>query len=147
MGLREDREPVVLETFDQEQLPQRLGAVEPLRVDARDEPAQSGLVARDRQRLVEHVVFEVEARIVDPAPAPEAERGLRELLAVARDAVQADTHVLEKLVPVRRRPLEDRDAADVHLGVRALLKEERRVERAQRVQMLLWLGHTGRRGY
>ena len=78
---------------------------------------------------------------------PEAEWRLGELLAVPRNTVQANPHVLEELVPIRRWALEDRDAADVHLGVRALLEEERRVERAERVQMLLWLGHTGCRGY
>ena len=46
VGLRQDREAVVGEALDQQQLPERLGAVQPLGVDPRDEPAQRRLVAR-----------------------------------------------------------------------------------------------------
>ena len=83
------------------------------------------------------MVLEVEARVVDPARAADPGRRVGELLAVARRAVEAAADVREEVVERRRLAAEDRDAADVHVRRRALLEQERRVERAQRVEVLL----------
>ena len=59
-----------------------------------------------RQRGVAHVVLEVEARVVDPQRATRAGGRHRELLAVARDEVQAPAQRVEHLGVGRRRALE-----------------------------------------
>ena len=137
MGLRDQREAAVVESLHEPQLPQRLRAVEPLRVDAGGERAQLVLGAGLRQRGVAQVVLEVEARVVDPHRSPGLDRRERELLAVAGDEVQPPAHVVGEVVERRRRALEDHDGADVHVGVLALLCQERRVHRRQPIAVRL----------
>ena len=74
---------------DEPDLPQRLGAVELLGEHAAGQLAQLLLARRRRQRGVADVVADVEVRVVDPHRARLRERRERELLAVARDLVQA----------------------------------------------------------
>ena len=93
-----------------------------------------------RQRRVAHVVGEVEARVVDPQRPAGLERRRRELLPVARDEVQARLDVREERVERRRLALEQREAADVHVRVRLLLRQEAGIDRREPIEMLL-LGH------
>ena len=88
VGLGDQREAAALEPLDEPRLPQRLRAVQPLRVDARGQRAQLLLRARLRQRRVAHVVLEVEARVVDPDRPAGLQRRERELVPVARHEVQ-----------------------------------------------------------
>ena len=121
-------------------LPQRLGAVERLRVHARGERAQLRLGAGRRQRGVAHVVLEVEAGVVDPQRAAGLDGREGELLAEARHEVQARAHVVGEPLVGGRRALEDHHRADVHVGRRALLRDEGRIHRGQPVAVLL--GHA-----
>ena len=98
MGLGDQREAPVLEPLHEPQLPQRLRAVEPLGVDPGGERAQLLLAAGLRQRGVAQVVLEVEVRVVDPQRPAGLERRERELLAVARDQVQAAADVVGEVV-------------------------------------------------
>ena len=68
---------------------------------------------------------------------PVSSGGTRELLAVARDEVQPAAHVVGEVVERRRRALEDHDGADVHVGVLALLGQERRVHRREPIAVCL----------
>ncbi len=90
-----------------------------------------------RQRRVAHVVGEVEVRIVDPERPAGLDRREGELLPEAGDHVQAAAHVLEQVLVGRRRSLEDHDRADVHVRVGRLVRQERRVDRAQPVHVSL----------
>src|SRR5439155_26810007 len=83
------------------------------------------------------VVLEVERRVVDPKRPSGLQRRDGELLAVARDEVQPPADVVAEVVVCRRRPLEQRDGADVHVRVRPLLRKERRVRRGETVAVLL----------
>src|SRR3954454_6266024 len=98
MDLRQQREAVALEPLDQPDLPERLVAVEALREDAPRERAQLLLLARHRQGGGAHVVADVERGIVDPARAALAERDERELLAVARNQMQAFPDPVDELL-------------------------------------------------
>ena len=64
--LAEHREAVALETLDQPDLPERLGAVEVLALDARGLGPQLLQGSGPGQGRVADVVVEVEVRIVDP---------------------------------------------------------------------------------
>src|SRR5215208_3322852 len=66
MGLGNQREPVVLQTFDQVQLPQRSRSVEPAGEHPADELPQLGEAARVRQRRAADVKREVKVLIIDP---------------------------------------------------------------------------------
>ena len=92
------------------------------------------------QRGLAHVVLEVEARVVDPDRPAGLERREAQPLAVARHEVQAPADDVEEVAERRRRALEDRQRADVHVRRGALLREERRVDRGQPVEVLL--GHA-----
>ena len=139
MGLGDQREAVLLEALDQPHLPQRLGAVELLREDPRGQVLQLLPAARGRQRGVADVVLGVEAGVVDPHRPAAVERRVGELVAVARDEVQAPADLFEELVHAGRRAFDDRQAADVHVRHGALLVEEAGVDRSQPVEMAL--GH------
>ena len=93
------------------------------------ERQQRRLVTGLGQGGVADVVGEVERRVVDPQRPAGLERRDRELLAVARDEMQARLDVGEELVEPGRLALEDREPADVHVRVRLLLREEARVDR------------------
>ena len=139
MGLGDEREAAALEALDHPHLPQRLGAVELLGEDPPGQQEELLLGARLRQRGVAHVVLEAEARVVDPQRATRAGGRHRELLAIARDEVQAPAQRVEHLGVGRRRALEHRERADVHVRRGPLLVQEGRVDRGQPVEMLL--GH------
>jgi hypothetical protein len=89
---------------------------------------------------VAHVVGEVEARVVDPERPAELHGREGELLAEARHEVQARADVLEQVVVVGRRSLEDEHRAHVHVAGRGLVREKRDVDGAQAVHVLL--GHA-----
>ena len=85
------------------------------------------------------VVEKVEPVVVDPHRIAE-HGGACELLLVARHAVQAGLHKAPDLVDIggsigvaERRGVEERDGADVHVGIRELVLhvKEARVEGAQ----------------
>ena len=129
MALGEQGEAAVVQSLDDVHLPQRFGAVQLLGEDPRGEPQQRVQVARLRQRGMADVVGEVELRVVDPQRKPGLERRVDHALPVARHQVQSRPHVCHELVVVRRRPVEQHDAADVHVRRRALLGEEPGVDR------------------
>ena len=137
VGLGDQREAVALEALDEPRLPQRLGAVELLGVDARGERAQLLLRAGRGQRGVADVVLEVEARVVDPHRPARLDRRERELLAVARDEVQPPADLVDEVDVAGRRTLEDHHRADVHVRRRPLLRQEGRVHRGQPITVSL----------
>ena len=125
--LGDQREAVVTDAVDQPQLPQRLGAVEPLGEDAAREPAQLILAGGLRQRRVAHVVAGVEVRVVDPDRPALDERRERQLLAVARNEREPALELGDELLVGRRLALEQQHGADVHVRAALLEREERRV--------------------
>ncbi len=131
VALADDREAVAVEALDQPQLPERLAAVELLGEDPRRQVAQLLLGAGRRQRGLAHVVVEVEVGVVDPDRAALVEGDEAQLLAEARDEVQARGDVVAELRVARRRPLEDDRRGDVHVGAGSLHVEERGVEPSQ----------------
>ena len=133
VALADDREAVAVEPLDQPQLPERLGAVELLGEDPRGEVAQLLLGARRRQRGAAHVVVEVEEGIVDPDRPALLEGDEAQLLAEARDEVQARLDVVAELLVGGRRALEDDRRGDVHVGAGALHVEKRGVESGQSI--------------
>ena len=137
VGLGDQREPAALEPLDEPHLPQRLGAVERLRVDPRRERAQLRLGPRHRQRGVADVVLEVEARIVDPQRPAGLDGREGELLAEARDEVEPRADVVREVVVGGRGAVEDHHRADVHVRHRAFLGDERRVDGGQAISVLL----------
>ena len=87
-----------------------------------------------REARVPHVVVEVEARVVDPQRLP-LERGPQQPLPVARDEVQARVDGVADRVdvdaavgPPERAGVEERDAADVHVGLVVLEREHAGIE-------------------
>src|SRR5438067_12491642 len=93
VGLEDQREAILLESFDQPALPQRLGAVELLGGDTCRELKQLLFGSGRWQRGVANVVLEVERRIIDPQRAAALERRVGELLAIARNQVQPASDV------------------------------------------------------
>jgi hypothetical protein len=82
---------------------------------------------------VTDVVAEVEVRVVDPDRPSLPVRHEGELLAEARNEVQARVEVLEELLVARRGAFEDRRRGHVHVSAVALEMQERGVESAQSV--------------
>ena len=119
----------LVEAVDEQQLPQRLRAVQALGEDAAGEVLQLLLAAGRRQAGVAQVVAQVEVRVVDPDRPALVQRDLGEPLAEARDEVQARLDMGEQLVVGRRRAVEDRHRGDVQPRARLLEMQERRVER------------------
>jgi hypothetical protein len=140
--LGDQREAPLFEALDQPHLPQRLGAVQALGEDPRGQQQQLLLGAGVGQRGVADVVLEVEARIVDPQRHAHLDRRKGELLAVARDEVQARSDVVDEVLVGRSRALEDRQRADVHVRRRVLLGEEGGVDGGQPVEVLLRHGRS-----
>ena len=83
------------------------------------------------------VVLEVERGIVRPQRPTGFERRRAQPLPVARDEVQAPADVVEVVIELGRRAVEDQHGADVHVRRRSLLVEERCVNRGEAVQVLL----------
>src|SRR4051794_1754473 len=133
VGLREDREPAVLQAFDDVDLPQRARPVEVARLHPADELAELVEGARSRQRAAPDVVAEVERLVVDPYRVGDPARDEAHLLPVARNHRDALADqptqgvVLVAGVGAVSRA-EDRDLANVHCSGRALEVEERDVE-------------------
>ena len=90
-----------------------------------------------RQRAVADVVLEVEVGVVDPHRAAAVDGRVGELVAVAGNQVQAPADLLEELVHRRRGPLDDREAADVHVRDGALLVQEGGVDWGQPIEVAL----------
>jgi hypothetical protein len=135
--LGDQREAPALEALHEPGLPQRLGAVERLGVDAGGERPQLVLGARLGERGVADVELEVEARVVHPQRPAALQGRERELLAVARDEVQPRADVVDERLEGRRRAFEDEHGPDVHVRGGALLREERRVHRREPVTVVL----------
>jgi hypothetical protein len=100
--LIDDGEAIVLQPLHQPQLPQRFGAIEPLREDPAHRRTQLIHGAGCGQSRMPHVVLEVEAGIVDPQRQGDPPRRERQLLPVARHQVEARLHMFEE-VCIRRR--------------------------------------------
>ena len=98
---------------------------------ARREVAQLLLGAGRRQGALAHVVVEVEVRVVDPDRPPLVEGDEAQLLAEARNQVQARGDVVAELAVGGRRALEDDRRGDVHVGAGALHVKERGIESGQ----------------
>ena len=86
------------ESLHEVDLPQRLLAVELQREQPAGEALELLVAARRGQRAVAHVVAQVEVRVVDPDRAALLQRHEGELLAVARDEMQALVDALQQLV-------------------------------------------------
>jgi hypothetical protein len=138
VALSHDREAVPLESLDQPQLPERLGAVELLGEEAGGQRAQLLLGAGRGQGGLAHVVMEVEVGVVYPHRAALAKRHEAQLLAEAGDEVQTRADVLAELVVVGRRTLEDDRRGHMHMRARPFHVEERGVESGQPI-----LSHAG----
>ncbi len=116
-----DNGPVAVGELQHHHLPERLGAVEPLRVVLAGPPEQLLAPARRRQAGGEDVAVDREERLLLPAGEVEAV-GVRggEALAVAGQARQPADHVLADPIDRRGAPaglrLEQDDATDVHVG-------------------------------
>ncbi len=89
VGLGQQGEAVALQALHQPQLPERLGAVELLREDARGEALQLLLAARLGQRRVADVVGQVEVDVVGPERPPGLQRRHDQPLAEARHLARA----------------------------------------------------------
>ena len=136
MNLREQPHASVLETVDQVELPQRLGAVERAREDPSDLLGELRIRGRRGQRQLAHVVLQVEVRVVDPVRVVEPER----------DLLQAPSEGLQQREPVRHQPLhirqlestirpgariQHRERAHMPGLARRLQRQELRVESCQ----------------
>ena len=139
VGLRDQRETVVLEAFYQPHLPQRLGAVELLGEDPRHETLQLRPRPGRGQGRVAHVILEVEARVVDPHRPPAVECREGELLPVARHQVKTLADLFEEVLHRRSRTFDDREPAHMHVRAGALLVQEGGVHRREPVEVAL--GH------
>ena len=135
MGLVDDREALIPEALDEDQLPERARAVERRREHLVDEIVELGVVTRRRQRDAAHVIGEVEVAIVDPERRAESQRREGETLAQAGQQVNARADVSEEVLMGRRLALADQHGADRHVPVGLLVGQERRVERRQPVHM------------
>ena len=142
VGLRDQGEAALAQALDQPQLPERLGPVELLGEDPGRHPAKHVLVAGRRQGGMADVVAEVELRVVDPEGATGLDRRDRELLPVPRDEVQPALDMVEQILVARRRPLEDRHPADVHVAGRRLVRQKRSVDRRQPIHVSLGHGRN-----
>ncbi len=135
VGLVDDREAVVLEALDQDQLPERARAIEGRREDLADEIVELGVVAGGREADPAHVVGQVEVGIVDPEGRAQAQRREGKSLAQARQEVDATADVGDEVLVAGRLPAAHEHGADRHVPVAPLVGQERRVERSQPVHM------------
>ena len=136
VGLGGERPSPVLEPLEQHAAPQRPRAVEAVRVEVAGPVEQLALAAGRRQRGPRDVGRDVEVGVVLPPGPPEAaRRPARQPLPVARQRGEPLLEPGAQLVEAGRGPVEDEDAADVHVraAVRVLELEERGVERRQQL--------------
>jgi hypothetical protein len=102
VNLREYRKAVLrqidkaVELFDQVELPERSRHVERSRVDAGGLNTELPPVAWLRQRDMAHVIFEIEAFILDPVGMIEVQRHTQKLLAKNRREMQAAFNVAQQ---------------------------------------------------
>ena len=131
MHLQEDRSSVVLESFEDVELPERLAAVERTGQDSPHRALQLQPAARLRDRRSPEVEVQVEPIVVDPERPGEAGGQAKDALPQTRREVEArggdagDILVRERSVLARR---EHGHARDVHVHGGALEIEEARVE-------------------
>ena len=136
MGLGDQREAPAREVLDEPDLPQRLGAVEPLREQPPGELLQRRLIGGLGQGGVAEVVVGVEVRVVRPDRPALAEGHVGEALAVAGHEVQTTLDVLDESSSVGAVPSNTITEGDMHVGRRVILEmQERRVERRQAVRV------------
>ncbi len=141
MGLRDQREAPAGHGLHQPYLPQRLGAIEPLREKAPGEPLQRDLIGRLRQGGVADVVVGVEVGVIGPHRPPLAVGDVGQTLAVARDEVQAVVDVVDEFPQRWSLAFEDHHRRDMHVRRRVVLEvQERRVQGGQPVG----IGHAHR---
>ena len=129
-----DQSPAAVGEFEDCDLPERLGAIEPLRVILPGPLHELVAAARRMQAGREDVALDPEIAVLLPGgPVQAARPGVGEPLGVARQVGQPGDHVpadlLQRGSPARVW-LEDHDPADVHVGalVDLLQLEEGRVE-------------------
>ena len=89
MDLRVKADQAVREALDHVHLPERAGAVERARVDARDQVGELLVVAGLRKPDVAQVKVEVEVRVLDPVRVIETERHLDQPPAIRRQQMNA----------------------------------------------------------
>jgi hypothetical protein len=135
VSLQDQGEAVVRQSRDEPQLPQRAAAIELGREDLREHREQLLVSAGCGEGGAAHVEIEPKPRVVDPHRAAAVKRRVRQPLAVARHAVQARADRRQQLAECRRRAVDDRQGADVHVGLGPLLVQERSVERGEPVKM------------
>ena len=83
------------------------------------------------------VVADVEGRVIDPKRTTGLAGWECELLSVARNELQARLNLFGELLERGRFSLNDNHRPDVHVRVRSLLREERRVNCCKSVKVLL----------
>ena len=147
VDLGEDRKTVLrqieksIQPLDEVQLPERACHVERARMDARRLDAELPPVARLRQRHVAHVVFEVEALVLDPVGMVELERDAQQSLTEDRREMQTALDVLQQsrevdLAVGGRRRIVDRDQGEIGVGVSVVRIDELCVLAAQLPHLL-----------
>ena len=137
VGLGGERPAPVLEPLEQHAAPQRARAVEAVRVEVAGPVEQLALAAGRRQRGARDVGRDVEVGVVlPPGPPQAARRAARQPLPVARQRGEPLLEIAARSSSrPGRGPVEDEDAADVHVraAVRLLELEEGRVERREQL--------------
>ena len=134
VGLGDQREAPAGHALHEPDLPQRLGAVEPLGEEPPGEPLERLLIGRPGQGRVAYVVARVEMRIIGPHRPALIEGNVGQPLAVARHQVQAAEHVVDQLLRSRRFALEHHHRGHVHVRGRVVLQvQEGGVQRGQAV--------------
>ena len=135
VGLGDDREAVLGQTFDEVDLPERARAVQRPGLDAGDELFELLVGARSRQGAAPHVVAHVELLVVHPHRVREATGNGLDLLAVARDVGDplADQRHEALVVEAAFGRVEHHHRADVHRRRRVLEVQERGVQGAEPV--------------
>ncbi len=86
MDLRDDGEPVPLETLNNVEFPKRLGSIQLLRHDEADQRSQLLECTGTGQAVVPHVILDVEVLVIDPGGVF-LYRHPGETLSIARDQV------------------------------------------------------------
>ena len=112
-------------------------AIELLRHHPPDQQPQLLVATRLGQRGPAQVVGQVEVRIVHPDRPAEGERDEVHPLPVAGDVRQVGLDAPGQVVVGRRRALEDRHRADVHVADGVLEMQERGVLGAEALQDFL----------
>jgi len=134
VGLADDGEAPAVEAIDQPDLPERLGAIQPLGEQPSGQPLQRRVVAGTGQRRVPDVIPRVVMGVVCPHRPALFQGDVGEPLAVARNQVHARVEMLDQLVRRRGLALEHHDRGDVHVGRPVVLEmQEGGIEGGQAV--------------